>query len=128
MIIAVRESGVLPQTDTGSLFEVEGGKVLIHGVIGEVTEQLESVGLNLTTAVGSVPAGTSSGVGGAAPGLLYAGNASSGTVTAVSLAVAPIVAGDGIVISLTTSGSATGEMSWTVLYEQLDAGAQIVPV
>lgn len=133
----VRAAAALPQSTTGHLFTVTGGRILIIGLVGKVTTAVQAqattlqlvatpgtgtaVNLNLVTAsdlnakeVGSqvtldVPANKAV--------ITTAGAGYMGPPVPISM-------GPGT-IDLTTVASSTGAMQWDLFYVELDDGASV---
>lgn len=132
-----RAAATIPQTAAQNLFSVTGGRVLITGLIGEVTTVIGGTATTLkvtnTPAAGtavdyaSATAITSKEVGAEATLPLTAGgglvvnNAGGGGQFPGH---APYVAPVGT-ISCTTSASTTGAMKWSLTYVPLDDGASV---
>ncbi len=141
-----RPTLALPQSTTEQLFRVYGGRVIVHGMLGEVTTILDS-----TDPVGKI---SSKALSVAAAAVGTAVDVAS-TVSIASLEVGGkvFVEGDGTAwvksnagaafigtnsgswiapqgeIYLTTGASnLTGFMKWDLWYEPLDAGAYVAAV
>lgn len=133
-----KSAAVLPDTAYGALFTVSGGRVIILGIVGEVTTVMDATATTLK----------------------FTSNPTTGTDTDLSAAVAvtskevgslistPIAtggdtivtnAGGGVQLSgssgfvvpegnvgVTTSATQTGAASWVLHYVPLDAGAEVV--
>jgi len=143
-LAVTRATATIPQTATQNIFTVSGGRIAVVSLVGTVTTVIG--GTATTLSVGLVPTtGTA-----AAASLATAVAITSkevGTVVSLgaTLGAALIVGGtsgnagggaaidDGTkvlvpqgTISITTSASTTGAMSWDLVYVPLDAGAQVV--
>jgi hypothetical protein len=130
-----RAAATLPQTATASIFTVTGGRVLLLGLLGEVTVATGSTATTL--AVSSVPAsGTAVTIATAtAVTSLEVGAEVTLPLTSKSALVVNNAGGGGQLsghapyvipaggISITTSASDTGQMKWTAFYVPLDDGA-----
>lgn len=132
-----RATATIPQTATQSIFTISGGRILVTGLVGEVTTVIGSTATTLTvvstptsgTAVtlASATAITSKEVGAQATlpltsgGALVVNNAGNGGQFPSH---APYVIGVGS-IQITTSASTTGAMKWTLTYVPLDDAASV---
>lgn len=133
-----RATANLPQTATGSLFAVSGGRVLVTSIVGQVTTavqaQANAVKLRATPTVGAVNdlSGTVD-INGAAVGSLLAatGLAADALVLStgggISMLRNPILVAVGN-IGLTTAASSTGQIKWTLTYLAYDNGAAVAAV
>lgn len=132
----------LPATTTGQLFRVRGGRVLVKGLLGEVTTVVQTQADNLKVSSkkldnSSVAVGTAKDISanvditglevgsfhwvegdGTAGVLATAGGSLIGTNTGMWIAPQ----GE---IYLTTSATNTGAMKWDIWYQPLDAGAYV---
>lgn len=136
--VVQRAAANLPQTATGSLFAVSGGRVLVTSIIGQVTTAIQAqacaVKLRATPTVGAVNdmSGTVD-INGAAVGALLSATGLAGdalvlsTGGAVSLLRNPILVAVGN-IGLNTAASNTGQVKWTLSYLAYDAGASVAAV
>lgn len=133
-----RAAANLPQTATGNLFAVTGGRVVVTSIVGLVTTAVQAqatvVKLRAVPTVGAV-------------------NDMSGTVDLASAAVGSLVAatglaGDALVLStggaisllrnailvavgniaLNTAASSTGQIKWALTYYAYDIGAAVAAV
>ena len=131
-----RAAANLPQTATGALFTVTGGRVLITSIVGEVTTnvqaQANAVKL-VATPSGSGAVNDLSGTvdinGLAAGGLLGAtGLAGDALVKSTGGGVSnlrnPVVIAAGA-IGLNAAASNTGQVKWSLTYLPLDNGASV---
>lgn len=135
-------AAVLPATATGHIFLVSGGRVLITGLIGQVTTVCS--GTATTVSVGTTPTvGTASTTGLAtatAITSLEVGTLVSLPLTKGALAVganagaaAQITGDGGLVVSagnidIVTSATNTGAFKWTLFYVPIDDGAFVTAV
>lgn len=135
-------AAVLPATATGHLFTVSGGRVIVTGLIGEVTTvcsatattaslgvtptsgTASTTGLCSATAVTSLEVGTLVSLPITKGALLAGANAGSGVQVPGS---GGYVVKPGT-IDLTTSATNTGAMKWTLTYIPLDDGATVAAV
>lgn len=134
-----RATAALPQSALGNIFTVSGGRVAITSVVGEVTTVLGAGANSLT--IGYAP---TVGVGDAA--VLGAGAASLATA-AVGTHIGANPGGDVFVdlatqagvalpnaallvdpgsVTITTAGSVTGSVKWTLTYIPYDDAATVV--
>lgn len=134
-----RATAALPQTALGNIFTVSGGRVAITSVTGEVTTVLGAGANSLT--IGYAPT-----VGTGDPTVLGAGPVSLltapvgthiganpggdvfvdlATQAGVPLPVAPLLVDAGSV-TITTAGSVTGSVKWTLTYIPMDDAATVV--
>lgn len=139
----VTKTGVSPINGSASLFTVTGGKVVVLGLVGEVTTAMSStatsinvqykksggtaVDVSAATVVTSDAIGTLYGVTGVAADLLSAqtvAGTEAPNVTFVQNLKYPIVvdAGD---FELLGTAAQTGVTAWTLLYVPLDDGAAV---
>jgi hypothetical protein len=132
-----RAAAALPQSTTGHLFTVTGGRVIITAFMGKVTTAIQAqattlqltatptsgtaVNLNLVTAsdVNAKEIGASVSLDIPANKLLItnAGSNQLGPLT-------PVMVSTGT-IDLTTVASSTGQMQWDLFYLPLDDGAAV---
>lgn len=132
-----RAASTIPATATQSIFTISGGRILVTGLLGEVTTVIGGVATTLsmvsTPTVGSATTLTSataitSREVGALASLPVAGAGGALTVSnAGSLAQfpsAPWVVPAGT-IGITTSATTTGAMKWSLTYIPLDDGASV---
>lgn len=125
----------LPQSATGTLFTVAGGRIALLAIVGEVTTVLGATATNaklLSTpttgtavdlcavlAVASKEAGTLFGITGLFSDALVGANAGASV-----LPRNPVVIPVGT-IGLNTSANNTGATKWTLWYVPLDEGATV---
>lgn len=133
-----RDTAALPQTATGSLFSVSGGRILLTSIVGEVTTALgatltnaklvstpttgTAVDLCAVLAVASKEAGTLFGITGLFSDAMVGANAGAGVIPRN-----PVVIPVGN-IGLNTSANDTGSVKWSVTYIPLDDGASVAAV
>ena len=130
-----RSTAALPQTTTGALFTVTGGRILLTSIVGEVTTgiqaQANAVKLRATPTTGSVNdlSGTVD-VNGAAAGALLGATGLAGDALVLSTGGGvsnlrnPIVVAIGS-IGLNTAASNTGSVKWDITYIPLDDAATV---
>lgn len=130
-----KAAAALPQTATGALFNVRGGRVAILGIVGEVTTIIQNQATNtkllITPTVGTAvdicavlnlqakEVGTLLGITGTFSDAMVGANAGAGILPARPV-VAPVGA-----IGLNTAASSTGATKWSIYYLPLDAGAYV---
>lgn len=130
-----RAAANLPQTATGALFTVTGGRVLVTSIVGEVTTAIQvllnAAKLRATPAVGAVNdlSGTVDISGAGVGSLLGAtGLAADPLVLSTGGGVSnlrnPVIVAIGS-IGLNTAASATGQAKWSLTYIPLDNGASV---
>lgn len=132
-----RATATLPQTATGHLFQVSGGRILLTGLVGEVTVATGATATNAKitstpttgTAVDltSTAAITSKEIGAqftlpAATGsaLVVKNGGAGGQLPAHNPYIVPIG-----YIDLITDASDTGSVKWSLTYVPLDDGATV---
>lgn len=131
-----RATANLPQTTQSALFTISGGRILMLGIVGEVTTVIQTqanntkIVSNPTTgtdvdlcAVLSITAkevGTLFGITGLFSDAMVGANAGA-TVLPDNAVVLPIGT-----IDLSCAASNTGQVKWTLLYLPLDDGASVV--
>jgi len=125
----------LPQTATGNLFNVVGGRVAIVAILGEVTEAIQNQACNTklisTPTVGTAvdlcaaasiankEVGSKLSITGTLSDALQIGNAG-----ALALPAKPVAVGAGV-IGLNTAANNTGKTKWSIWYVPIDDGAYI---
>lgn len=129
-----RAADTLPQTTTKALFTITGGRIMVFGIVGEVTvaiqNQANNTKLTLDVATGTdvdlcavlnianAEVGTLYGVSGVfAEAMRGAGQALQGQT--IPFALKP---GD---IDLNCAASNTGSVKWTLLWTPIDDGAYV---
>lgn len=130
-----KATAALPQTTTGTLFTVTGGRVLLTSIVGEVTTVIQTQANNMklvatpTTGtavdicavldVSAKEAGCLFGITGLFSDALVGANAGA-TVTQRNPVVLPIGT-----LKLSCSASNTGNVKWICTYIPLDVGAAL---
>lgn len=138
-----RDTATVPATTTDILFRVYGGRVMVKGLLGEVTTVIQTQADNLKVSSKKLSA-ASAAVGTAVD------VASNLDITAIEVGGNLWVEGDGTAlvkatagasligansgywiapqgeIYLTTSATNTGAIKWDIWYQPLDAGAYVV--
>lgn len=130
-----RATANLPQTATGAIFNVTGGRVAVTAIIGIVTTTVQTQANN-TKLVATPTTGSVNDLSGvvdisalAAGGMLsptgLAGDALvKSTGGGVSGQRNPIIVAPGA-IGLNTAASSTGQIRWILLYVPLETGATV---
>lgn len=128
-----RAAATLPATGNQTLFNIAGGRVIITGIIGEVTTVASATATNIKlTSVGTAIGGSGTdmasnvAITSAAVGTLYSPTAigSAGQVGAAVTQNNEEILPVGL-IRLTTDATNTGAMKWTLTYIPLDDGATV---
>jgi hypothetical protein len=130
-----RAAANLPQTATGALFTVAGGRVIVTSIIGTVTTviqaQANAVKLRATPTTGSVNdlSGTVD-INGAAVGSLLSATGLAGDALVLSTGGGISTVRNRIVVAigtigLNTAASNTGQVSWSLTYVPFDNGATV---
>jgi hypothetical protein len=130
-----RATDSLPATATETIFEVEGGRILLKALIGEVTTVIQTQACNLsinvdsdagasdviasTLDISADAVGTYYGVEGDGTALEDTGIGWGRTCQGVGTVVAPGA------ITITTSATNTGSVKWDLYYLPLDAAAYV---
>lgn len=131
-----RATAALPQTATGTLFTVTGGRVMITSIVGQVTTGIQAQA-NAVKLV-ATPSGAGAvndlcatvDVNGLAAGGLVSVTGLAGDVAVkstgggVSTLRNPIIVAAGA-IGLNTAASNTGSVKWSLTYVPLDDGASV---
>ena len=133
-----RTAGALPQTATSNIYAVAGGRIVLLGIVGEVTTiiQAQATTLKLSSAptvgtavdlcatvdINGKQVGTLLGITGLFSDAMLAANAGA-TVMPRNGIVIPI--GN---ITWTTGASSTGAIKWKASYLPLDVGATLTAV
>lgn len=135
-----RPTNTIPQTATGTIFNINNGRVFLTSLVGVVTTVMgataTTLSVGVTPTVGSAqPAGLASAtaVTSAAVGAPLALSTTVGGALVVGAAGAPVVAGPTTpsfllsagALTVTTSASDTGSIQWTLTYVPLDPGASV---
>ena len=134
--IVERDTATLPQTTTGALFTIAGGKVLITSIVGEVTTIIQDQANN-TKLIANPTTGSSvdmcAVLSTAADevGCLYGitgtpANALIGTNAGLTPAMAKGLILNTGTIDLSCSASNSGSIKWAIHYIPIDKNATIV--
>lgn len=136
----------LPQTSTDQIFQVTGGRVLIHRLIGTVTTVIQSSDPVMKLSAKKLNAAMATAVGTAVDVASTVDVTSlevGGTVIVIGSGAALVKNNAGAIIStlgtmswivpngelyLTTGASKTGAFQWDIWYQPLDAGATVTSV
>jgi hypothetical protein len=129
-----RAAAVLPATGNQTIFNVTGGRILLLGLLGEVTTVMSATvtNLKLTSVSGALTSDlcANTAVTSLAVGNLFAPSSApaAATVAQVGSAVGQnnelyLAAG---LIRATTDATNTGAMRWQALYMPIDPGAALV--
>lgn len=135
-ILVSRATAALPQTTDEALFTVAGGRVLILGLVGEVTTVIQTQANN--TKVKSNPTATGADqdlcavldISADAVGELYTISGTVGDAMRSDLLVGNPILQDALVVSagdieLDCAASNTGSVKWDLIYVPLDNGASV---
>jgi hypothetical protein len=129
-----RATDTLPQTATETIFEVEGGRIALLALIGEVTTAIQNQACNFSYVVDS-DAGAADDLGSAVSvanlGVgVYITAEGDGTAALTGgvgwgqACLTPVVVGPGA-IQVTTSASNTGSVKYDLYYLPLDEAAYV---
>ncbi len=136
-VLVSRATAALPQTGAEALFTVTGGRVLIIGLVGEVSTVIQTQANNTKLVFDGTAAGADQDlcavldISADAVGEMYT---ISGTVADAMrsdllignpLLTNPLVVSEGD-IELNCAASNTGSVGWDLIYVPLDTGAAVV--
>jgi hypothetical protein len=132
-----RATDSLPATTTETIFEVEGGRILLRALIGEVTTVIQTQACNLSVVVDS-DAGAAddlasvADVSALAVGTLISPEGDGTTLLFGGVGWGQPCPGQGVIINpgairLTTSATNTGSVKWDLYYLPLDPTAYVTP-
>jgi hypothetical protein len=140
-IMVTRTAALLPQTTTGNIYTISGGRIMVVSLTGLVVAAtpatVNTLAIGITPASGtavnnsmaaavstaSLEAGTMLSIGSTPGANLQVGTNAGKPVQTTGHAAWAIQAGT---ITLTTTGSAaTGTIQWDLIYIPLDNGAQV---
>lgn len=130
-----KATAALPQTATGTLFTVTGGRILLTSIVGEVTTVIQTQANN-TKLVSTPTTGTAVDlcavldISADQVGCLYGITGTFATAMVGANAGATVLPSNGIVIPVGTIGlscaaSNTGSVKWSITYVPLDEGASV---
>ncbi len=135
-ILVSRATATLPQTAAAAIFTVSGGRVLVLGLVGEVTTVIQTQANN--TKVKSNPTATGAtqdlcavlNITAHAVGELYTISGTVGDALRNDLLIGNPILQDPLVVSegdieLDCAASNTGSVSWDLIYVPLDNGASV---
>ena len=136
-IMVNRAAALPPQTATGTIFNIVGGRVLVKAIFGLVTTQLGAVATNthlshdptvgaagvLTLAAGTNINGLAVGVQLVATGAV--GDALATSANVINYPAASFLLKAGTIDVVTAASTGTGAISWHVIYVPIDDGAYI---
>lgn len=131
-----RATATLPQTTQSALFTVAGGRVVITGIVGEVTTVIQNqanntkivsnpttgtdVDLCAVLSTANKEVGTLFGITGTFATAMVGANAGAGVMCSIPVVVPPGT------IDLSCAASNTGSVKWSIYYLPLDDGATVV--
>ena len=129
-----RATATLPQTGTDSLFTITVGRILLVGLIGEVTAVIQTQANNTKLTFNPTATGASTdicanlNITGDAVGTLYS---ITGTIAdamqdgmLMTTDMTNLILSEGT-IDLTCAASNTGDVKWDMFYIPLDTGATV---
>lgn len=123
-LVVIREAADLPQSTTESLFSVAGGPVLVTGLIGRVTADLDTTSNDSYVKYGALVVWNQQ-LEGVVSGNLFGSTTSA---NAVSPAGANVAVAGGVDITLQCPASLAGQVEWTLTYRPLRPGAFVEAV
>jgi hypothetical protein len=126
-IVASKASATLPATTTQNLFTISGGRVLVKGLIGEVTTVVQAQACNLKVSVDPSGGGTTYDVAANLDinadeaGTLYSVEGDGTALLGASAGAVTTAIGNGFVcnpgtVLITTSATNTGATKWDLYY------------
>lgn len=130
-----KATGNLPQTALGTLFTITGGKILVLGIMGEVTTIIQAQA-NATKIVSNPTTGAdvdlcaSNDINADAVGTFYniTGTLADAMVATTSGGVTaqanPVIVAPGT-IDLYCAASSTGQIKWSLIYVPVDSGVSV---
>jgi hypothetical protein len=131
-----RNAAALPASTAGNLFTVAGGRVLLTGIVGEVTTviqtQANATKLTMAPVVGTaVDLCATLDITGKEVGALLGITGTLATAMVGVNAGATVYPGNRMVLpignlQLTCAATSTGQIKWLVTYLPLDDGATVV--
>jgi len=129
-----RAAAALPQTATGTLFNVVGGRIAVLQILGQVTTEIQDQANNtrlVATPTGGAPSNLCANLNIAddAIGTMYGVTGTVLDALQDDLGVMPEQAVPFIVkegaIRLVCAAGNTGEVAWTLFYVPIDDGAHV---
>ncbi|HTY35429.1 hypothetical protein [Mycobacterium sp.] len=134
-ILVSRATATLPQSTTGNIFTITGGRIILRGLVGTVTTiiqvQADATKLTSSPTTGSaVDLCTTTDITGLEVGGMLALPAAVGSALVKANGGACAIADPGLVlpvgsIVLNCGASNTGSVKWDLIYTPLDNGAQV---
>lgn len=128
-----RAAAVLPATTNQTIFTIAGGRILVTGLVGEVTTVMTGTATNVKVTSVSTTSSIASdmtantAVTSLAVGALYSISGVAATAGTTGSAVAKnneLILPIGL-IRITTDATNTGAMKWILTYVPLDPGASV---
>jgi hypothetical protein len=129
-----RAAAALPASTTGNLFTVTGGRILLTGIVGQVTTVIQTQACNASLVADPTVAGSNV----ALCGVLNISALAVGTLLSITGTAATAMQGGLAVVAMTTpwiiqpgaiglltSATNSGEISWKMWYMPLDTGAVV---
>jgi hypothetical protein len=136
-LAVARATAVLPASALGNIFTVSGGRVLVIGVVGEVTTAIQnqactvSIGTAPTVGTGAASAlGTASSIVAAPIGTHIMSAPGGAAVVDLTTQAGVLIPSAGFLvdigaITITTSATNTGSVKWDLIYVPFDVGASV---
>jgi hypothetical protein len=136
-IRVTRATAALPATTTATIFDIEGGRILLKALIGEVTTAIQAQACNLSVVVDADSGAaddlaSAADVNGLALGAFIAPEGDGTALIFGGIGWGQPCTGQGVVVApgalrLTTSATNTGSVKWDLYYQPLDPAAYVVP-
>ena len=135
-VLVSKATATLPQTTDGALFTITGGRILLLGLVGEVTTVIQTQANNTKLKFNPTATGADQDIcavldiSADAVGELYTISGTVGDAMRSDLLVGnpmltnPLVLAEGS-IELDCAASNTGSVSWDIIYVPLDTGASV---
>jgi hypothetical protein len=135
-VLLERATAALPQTATGNLFTITGGRALVKGLYGQVTTAIQAQANAVKVVYDPTAAGATQDlcatldVNGHAVGIVYTitGLATDAMRATLLYAKNDLDAGlllNAGTIALSAAASNTGSVAWTLFYVPLDTGVVV---
>jgi hypothetical protein len=130
-----RTTATLPAGALGNIFTITGGRIVVVGLVGEVTTAIQnqactvSIGTAPTVGTGSATAlGTATSIIAAPIGTHFTANPGGATVVDLSTQAGALLQSQSLVvnigsITITTSATNTGSVKWDLIWLPWDNGA-----
>ncbi len=131
-----RATATLPQSTTGNLFSITGGRIIVTTIVGEVTVAIQNQANNTKLTATNVAASITTDIcavvstANAAVGTLFGITGTFATAASLGTAVPQtneIIVGPGF-IRLDCAASNTGSMKWDLLWIPLDGTPVVAAV